>query len=391
MRFIPLFRYSFAGLLISTLTLFSGCSSSSTPPVQPTVLPGQVSVVNHQLLRDWKPWVPHGFFQVAFQASPSEQNVPNFETQAQNNYTPAEYTAMAKAGADSVRVMLGQAAGDNQSSLYSPALVTQFIGAVQAARQAGLTVIVGVQDETITQDPKPTDLPNAATQRVWSALVPAFKNDKGILLELLNEPGTGPTQVPASSDWQDWATAMNSTIASVRSEGATNVVVADGLAHAELLTGAPTLTDSLNQVAYAAHPYTFDGASEQTMATNGGTPEAQTFLDNSFGYFAASNPVIITEWGQGYYCGPTNPKFLIFFLNYLQSKSIGLEMSFWDWGGPTAFGGTQYNFPNTQVSMYYNNGTLVPCDTDGSPTPSRGPGLTINYWYSTGMIPGAAI
>ena len=87
MKLIPLFRYSFAGLLISTLTLFSGCSGNSTPPVQPTVLPGQVSVVNHQLLRDGKPWVPHGFFQVAFQASPSEPNVPNFETQAQNNYT----------------------------------------------------------------------------------------------------------------------------------------------------------------------------------------------------------------------------------------------------------------------------------------------------------------
>jgi endoglucanase len=86
--------------------------------------------------------------------------------------------------------------------------VVQFIEAVQDARKAGLTVIVSVQDESIVQDQNPTPLPNAATQRVWSKLVPAFKDDKGIMLELVNEPGTGPDQVILASDWQDWAAAM---------------------------------------------------------------------------------------------------------------------------------------------------------------------------------------
>jgi len=368
------------GLLVQALTLMTtGCGANSTapnPPANGSNLPGQVSIVNKQLLRDGKPWVPHGFFQVAFQASPNEQNVPNFETQAQAYYSPQEYTDMADAGADSVRVMLGQTVGDPQNTkLYSESFVNGFIGAVQEARKAGLTVIVGVQDESITQDPNPTDLPNSATQRVWAQLVPAFKNDKGILLELFNEPGTGPDQAVQPSDWQDWVTAMNSTIASVRAEGAKNVVIADGLAHAGILTGAPTLTDSLNQTAYAAHPYTFQESSEEER-------NEQAFLDNSFGNFAASNPVIITEWGQGYYCGPTNPAFLLFFLNYIQSKGIGLEMSFWDWGGPTAFGGTRYNYPNPVVSMYYDNGSLLTCGTA-----QRGPGLTINSWYATNVLP----
>jgi endoglucanase len=384
-------RTYFASLLFALAITCAGCGTGS---VASSVLAGQVSIVNNKLMRDGKPWTPHGYFQVAFQASPNEQNVPAFETNAQMGYTPQEYTDMANAGADSVRVMLGQTVGDRQNSMYySQAFVNQFIGAVQAARNAGLTVIVGIQDESITQDQNPTDLPNAATQRVWSQLIPAFKEDKGILLELFNEPGTAPAvgstplpnPTPTTAEWQAWATAMNSTIASVRSEGATNVVVADGLTHATTLTGAPTLTDNLNEVAYAAHPYTFQASSEQQE-------NAQSFLDNSFGNFAANNPVIITEWGQGYYCGPTNPDFLITFLNYIQSKGIGLEMSFWDWGGPTAFGGTQYGFPkDTQVSMYYSNGSLVPCETNNSPTPARGPGLTINSWYSTGVIPGAAL
>jgi endoglucanase len=371
------FRRLFLALLSLALTVTcSGCNSGY---IASNVLTGQVSIVNNKLMRDGKPWTPHGFFQVAFQASPYEQNVPAFETNAQMGYTPQEYTDMANAGADSVRVMLGQTVGDPQNSTYySQALVNQFVGAVQAARNAGLTVIVAVQDEPITQDQNPTDLPNAATQRVWSQLVPAFKNDKGVLLELFNEPGTGPSQNPKPTDWQDWAAAMNSTITSVRNEGANNVVVADGLAHAGLLTGAPALTDTKNQVAYAAHPYTFSADEEKGTG----------FLDNSFGTFAADNPVIITEWGQGYYCGPTNPTFLITFLNYIQSKGIGLEMSFWDWGGPTAFGGTRYGYPlKTQVSMYNSNGSPLPCETDNSPTALRGPGLTIDSWYKTGEIP----
>lgn len=379
---------SFGFLLSVFAIILSGCgtgTTATTTPVPSNTPAGQVSIVNNKLLRDGKPWIPHGFFQVAFQASPNEQNVPGFETQAQQYYTPQEYTDMANAGADSVRVMLGQTVGDPQNTMYySQTLVNQFIGAVQAARQAGLTVIVGIQDESITQDQSPTDLPNAATQRVWSQLVPAFKDDKGILLELFNEPGTGPTQVPQPAAWQAWATMMNSTITSVRGEGATNVVVADGLAHAGTLTGAPELTDNLNRIAYASHPYTFQASSEEEQ-------NATAFLDYSFGNFAANHPVIITEWGQGYYCGPTNPTFLITFLNYIQSKGIGLEMGTWDWGGPTAFGGTQYNFPNIQTSMYYSNGSLIPCSTAGTPTPSRGPGLTINAWYTTGIIPGNAL
>ena len=149
--------------------------------------------------------MPHGFFQVAFQASPLEQNVPSFETQAQLYYTRQEYTDMANAGSDSVRVMLGQTVGDPQNTqFYSRDFVDQFIAAVKAARAAGLTVIVSIQDEQIVQDPNPTPLPNAATQRVWSQLVPAFKDDNGIVLELFNEAGTGPTQIPQASDWQDW-------------------------------------------------------------------------------------------------------------------------------------------------------------------------------------------
>jgi endoglucanase len=129
-------------------------------------------------------------------------------------------------------------------------------------------------------------------------------------------------------------------------------------------------------VVYAAHPYAFDADQEKP-----------SFWDASFGNFAQTAPVIITEWGQGYYCGPTNPTALLSFMQYIENKGIGLEMSFWDWGGPTAFGGTRYDFPSPLTSMYYrDDGTPLECGK-----PARGPGKTINNWYATGVVPTTAL
>lgn len=89
------------------------------------------------------------------------------------------------------------------------------------------------------------------------------KMTKVSLLELFIEPGTGPSQNPKPADWQDWAAAMNSTISNVRNDGVYNTAAADGLAHAGLLTGTPTLSDTKNQIAYAAHPYTFNADEEK--------------------------------------------------------------------------------------------------------------------------------
>jgi hypothetical protein len=376
-------KLNFGLIAVATAVSFQicGCGGTSGKSTSPN---GQVTIVNNRLLRNGAPWVPHGYFQVAFEAPP---NVPakSFETNATQGYTPQEYTDMANAGADSVRLMIAQTGADPDQNVtenpdaadYSLPLVQEFVGAIQAARNAGLTVIVGVQDESVTGEQKGQNLPSAATIRVWAnifTLAPQLKTDTGVLLELFNEPGTGPDQVPTATDWANWAVAMNATIASVRAEKAKNVVVADGLAHAETLTGAPALIDEDNLVAYAAHPYAFSESQEQS-----------TFWDKSFGNFAASNPVIITEFAQGYFCAPDNPQVMVNFLNYLQSHNVGLEMGAWDWGA-ASFGTSRYDFndpPNTAAfTSFYSHGVLNTCGTA-----VRGPGLTVNAWYTTGTVP----
>jgi endoglucanase len=63
----------------------------------------------------------------------------------------------------------------------------------------------------------------------------------------------------------------------VRSLGAGNVIVADGLEFAEELSGAPQLDDPLHQVAYAAHPYALKSSDQKPGV-----------WDTKFGFFSTS-------------------------------------------------------------------------------------------------------
>lgn len=61
---------------------------------------GEVMVKGKELFRDGWRWVPHGFYQIAFEVAPgnlARADHPFWAT-AYNRYSPAEYTEMRKAG-----------------------------------------------------------------------------------------------------------------------------------------------------------------------------------------------------------------------------------------------------------------------------------------------------
>jgi hypothetical protein len=195
------------------------------------------------------------------------------------------------------------------------------------ARALGLNVIVSIQDEQQSGETTPVQLSDATTTRVWAVLAPLFNGDRGIMYELLNEPE------PAVSDanWASWRDAMNPLIASIRATGSQNVVIADGLIFALSLNGAPALTDPAGQVAYAIHPY-FHSAADQL----------QKAWDTKLGDFAATAPVIATEWttvanaavsGSSYYCDATTAAAALDLLQYLSAKGVGLAAFAYDFSG----------------------------------------------------------
>ena len=335
--------------------------------------PGFVRVRNNALVRDGEPWVPHGFYQIAFEVPPSVAALATskpFWKIASDNYTPGEYGRMRRVGADSVRFQVAQPGMDPQSALYDPDYAARAIGAIKSARAAGLTVIVSITDGSQTGETTPSPLPNDATRRIWTYLAPIYGYDPGVLYELYNEPSLQPSP----QNWSAWAEAMNQTIQTVRQAGARNVVVADGLALAQRLDGAPLLSDPLGQVAYAAHPY----ANDQTDQT-------QPAWDAKFGRFARRAPTIVTEWFPGYFCNANTPPSTVAFFKYIASLNVGLEIGIWDFSGPL-FRTIHYDFPQTRVSSFQGPSGPLPCGTPGD-----GPGKTVESWYRTGVIPDAPL
>jgi hypothetical protein len=321
---------------------------------------GEVEIRGQQLLRDGRPWIPHGFYQIAFEVAPgnlARADHPFWAT-AYNNYTPQEYTDMRHAGADSVRLQIAQAGADPQSRLFDRQFIDKAMGAIRAARTAGLTVIVCVQDESHVPGDKPIDLPDGGTRRIWKEIAPQFANDRGVLFELLNEPRPAPTP----QNWMQWAKAMNETTKTVRETGARNVVIADGLNVGQVIDGAPLLNDA--QVAYASHPYALQQFGQTRKA-----------WDAKFGNFSRRAPVIITEWlSGGYFCNADTPESTAQFVQYLQAHRIGLEAGTWDWA-PAGFGSARWGFPSAKFSTF---------DGLSCHQPGYGMGRVIESWYTTG-------
>ena len=278
-----------ASLAVAALVALAGQVTAAAPK-------DVVAVSGNHLLRDGRPWTPHGLNLVAFESDPTARVVnPPFNS-AFNAYSPAELTQLKAWGADTVRIQVAQPGVDPSSHQFSLTFLATVESAVRAARAAGLNVIVSVQDEPISgQPPSPpgqpnpqTLLPDKGTLRVWQELALVFSDDRGILYEIFSEPrivdGNPDPAVPTADAWAAWKSAMATVISVIRSTGSQNVVLADGLDWAETLDGAPALPDSRNQVAYAVHPY-FDY-----------DIVGPTLWTARFGNFAATAPVVATEW-----------------------------------------------------------------------------------------------
>ncbi len=397
-------------ILFTTLVPLTGCGSNGSvtvtaPGMQAT---GLVKVSGKVIYRDGKPWIPHAFQQVAFVAPPlyiaTGNAIPIFVTAAQTyaaqSSAPTEYTSMVQQGADCVRIQVAQTGLDPLSPYVSKAFMQSVADAAKAARAAGLTVILSDQDESQTGEGNESPLPSTNAIAAWKNLLmneSSIGQDSGIMLEIYNEPFIMANEkegVPSYTEWMQWQGAMNGVIAAIRSTGAKNVLIADGLEHGEELTNAPALTDMVSPVIYASHPYAHNYQDQNATGTEAnGTIDPNAGWNLKFGTFAASNPVMVTEWGNGYYCDNITGTQDVVFLQYLQGLGVGLVATTWDWAGPN-FGSVRVNFPtNTTITSFPVAGTPichVPAATATDPTPAPviddgvGPGQLVQTWFTTG-------
>ena len=332
---------------------------------------GKITISGNALLKGGAQWTPKGLQLNAFVASPAVG--AGVYAQAYQHFTLGELSSLQAWGADMVRFQIGQPEMDPQSSLYSASFVAQVQAAVAQARTLGLNVILSVQDEGQTGETAPASLPDAGTTRAWTTLMTVANGDQGIIFELFSEPSLPAT----SANWVAWQSAYQALVTTIRTTGATNVLLADGLQGGTTFAGAPTLSDPTGQIGYAVEPWFFPNY--RTTAA----------YDTAFGNLAATNVVVAAAWstldGGAYteYCGPTTPADAQTLLNYLLAKKIGV---------------TGFAFDDPGVGATLNLlGTIVQ-DLNGTPTTFAGgtlvcgdagfgPGAMMQGEFKTGVVP----
>ena len=333
---------------------------------------GKVTISGNVLLKDGVQWIPKGLQLNAFVAAPSVAT--GVYAQAYQHFTLSELSALQAWGADAVRFQIGQPELDPQSTLYTATFITQVQSAVTQARALGLNVILSVQDGAQTGETSPASLPTAGTARAWTTLTTIANGDQGILFELFSEPTLSSTQ----TNWALWQTAFQSLVTAVRTAGAKNVILVDGLeGGGTTFAGAPTLSDPLNALGYAVEPWFF--ANYHTTSA----------YDTAFGSLAANNVVVATAWstldGGGYpeYCGPTTPTDAQTLLNYLLAKKIGVTGFAFDDPGY----GTNLNMIGTVVQDLNGTPTTFAGGTLTCGAAGFGPGAMMQGEFKTGVVP----
>src|SRR5581483_4854120 len=94
-----------------------------------------------------------------------------------------------------------------------------------------------------------------STVRAWQSICATVGQDQGTMLEVFNEP----RERPSPSAREEWYSGMQSIVNALRSCGAQNVLLLDGLNWGRVTAGLALPQDPLNRLAFAVHPYFFPG------------------------------------------------------------------------------------------------------------------------------------
>ncbi|HZZ88628.1 MAG TPA: cellulase family glycosylhydrolase [Caulobacteraceae bacterium] len=305
-----------------------------------------VTVSGNQFLRDGRPFVPVGFVFSALLQPKRFMDACAQEVFCERRLSAREWlygrgrfaghSALDVAqdwGSNTIRYNVDQAALDPANPSYSAAYADEIRSAVRLARNRGFVVILTLFDGRnkhapqawLASSPK-TPLDDATTLGAAVALAKAYGQDRGVMLELLNEPWSPG---PPEQGWQLWLNGgvasqgrfagqqfvgVNQIIRAMRAAGAKNVILLQGLKAS--MKGFPGgVEDPLGQVAYSVHPF-----------FGNGEPDKMDW-DGNFGQFASSHPMVLTAWNvltkQGW-CGRWGVDKPRQFLSYLHAHHIGM-------------------------------------------------------------------
>jgi hypothetical protein len=228
---------------------------------------------------------------------------PSFEWNAQGEHASYDDYALMrnKWGANAVRISLNQdfwLAGSSYA-----ATIDQQIAWV---RQLNMGIILDLHWNNGAQQ----NMADRNSITFWKSVATRYKSNPWVMFELYNEP--------RDISWDQWRNGdstwagMQEMYNAIRSVGSEHTVVVGGLNWAFDLSGIATHALDGYNIAYATHPYDYDGKQI------GNWPAA-------FGFAASKYPIIMTEFGQ--YCA-TNT-YVADLMNYIES--LGIHWTAWAW------------------------------------------------------------
>jgi hypothetical protein len=268
---------------------------------------GAYTVSGNKILgKDGKVFVPYGITVYGLSFSQWQPNVTSDE--AEIRATAVDWHGnTARIQVDPVALLA--------TSPFDSAMLQQLDAEVKQAEQLHMNVIISAQTEHEPDGGSP--MPDSNVQQFWRVLAPHFSADTNVWFDLFNEPrlkGAANDQFWAVwHDGGDGYVGMQTLVDMIRSEGANNIVLAEGIhAGSSLLNLQPL---SGRNIAYAVHPYFHRAESPEVWM-------------NNWGRQSSSVPVVADEWNQYASardeCTPNAPTLVPEFLQYITSHDIGL-------------------------------------------------------------------
>jgi len=319
-----------------------GCTSATKH-----VAPGGYYVVGNTVCTtDGHPHLFHGVDRPSLEWQPGGDHL-----------SPSDFQLMAGWNANTVRIALNQDFWIAASPQYDPTYATNVANAVHWAEDAGLDVILDLHwsDQGVLDSCVSANQPSHTCQQVmadansitfWSEVASLYSGDGRVLFELYNEPH--------DVSWDIWKSGgssagfqvagMQQLYEAVRAAGADNVVVMGGLSWAYDLSGVPDHRVSGYNIMYATHPY---NNSPQSKPAN---------FDTYWGMLTATDPVIVTEFGDGGECATGSMPYVPGISTYVSDVILYADQHNASW---TAW-------------AWYPGGCSFPSiisDWDGTPTP----------------------
>jgi endoglucanase len=282
--------------------------------------------------------------------------------------SPSDFQLMAGWKANVVRIALNQDFWLADSPIADPNYPATVDAAVQWAEQAGMDVILdlhwsdaGVLGSCKSNCQQVMADTNSIT--FWSQVATTYKNDGRVLFELYNEPHDVSWTIWKSGGQTvgGWTAAgMQQLYDAVRATGADNLVVIGGLNYAFDLSGVATNRISGYNILYATHPY------------GGSADKGPNAWDSGFGSLSRTDPVIMTEFGDGQDCSgasytPAINSYISSLLSYADQHLV--SWTAWAWfNGGCQFPSLIMDWTGTPTPP----GTLVQTALEGYNDPAPG-------------------